>query len=91
MKLRFSNKSDSTARESVEVKVQRGLVPSGITPTALIAIKNKVGITTSTPPQEGGSGGIGIGTGGFDQPTWLMGSGIWSDNGVWFDNASWTD
>jgi hypothetical protein len=90
MKLRFSNKSDSTARESVEVKVQRGFIPSGITPTALIAIKNKVGITTSTPPQEGG-GGVVIGGGGFNEPTWLLGSAIWADNGQWFDNASWID
>jgi hypothetical protein len=87
MKLRFSNKSQSTARESVEVKIQRGLVPSGITPTALIAIKNKVGITTSTPPQEGG-GSDGIGN---QVVTWIMSNGSWNDSLTWNDSLNWID
>jgi hypothetical protein len=89
MKLRFSNKSQSTARESVEVKIQRGLVPSGITPTALIAIKNKVGITTSTPtpPQQGG-GSDGIGN---QVVTWIMSNGSWNDSLTWNDSLSWID
>ena len=89
MKLRFSNKSQSTARESVEVKIQRGLVPSGITPTALIAIKNKVGITTSTPtpPQQGG-GSDGIGN---QVVTWIMSNGSWNDGLTWNDSLSWID
>jgi hypothetical protein len=89
MRLRFTNKSQSTARESVEVKVRRGLVPSGVTPAALSFIKDKVGITTSTPtpPQEGG-GGDSIGN---QVVTWVMSNGSWNDGAVWDDRLSWQD
>lgn len=33
----------------------------------------------------------GIGTGGFQQPVWILTSSNWNDNGVWFDNANWND
>jgi hypothetical protein len=87
MRLRFTNKSQSTARESVEVKVRRGLVPSGVTPAALSFIKDKVGITTSTPPQQGG-GGDSIGN---QVVTWVMSNGSWNDGAVWDDRLSWQD
>lgn len=90
MRLGLSNKSQSQSRESVEVKVRRGFIPSGVTPTALISIKNKVGITTSSPtppPQEGG-GDIGI---GGQVVLWIMSNGSWDDSRMWNDSLYWTE
>ena len=87
MRLGLSNKSQSTTRESVEVKVRRGLVPSGVSAVALSFIKEKVGITTPNPPQEGG-GGDGIGN---QVVTWIMSNGSWNDGLSWNDSLSWID
>jgi hypothetical protein len=84
MRLGLSNKSQSTVRESVEVKVKRGLIPSGITAAALTTIKNKVGITTS-PPQQGGGGD------GNEAVLWIMSGGSWNDLQVWNDSLYWTE
>jgi len=45
MKLKVGNLSNSNTLESIWVEVQRGSIPSGVTPSALEELKIQTGVT----------------------------------------------
>lgn len=49
MILKIGNKSISSTLESIYVEVQRGSIPAGVTPSALIELKIQTGVTPPPP------------------------------------------
>ena len=77
MRLKLGNKAVSSTLESIWVEVQRGSIPSGVTPAALQEIKIETGVTPTPPPPPPSS--------------WILATGNWNDGGVWEDTAVWVD
>jgi hypothetical protein len=75
MILKIGNKSISNTLESIWVEVQRGSIPAGVTPSALVELKIQTGVTPPTPPST----------------PWLLATGIWNDGGEWVDTEFWID
>ena len=48
MILKIGNKSISNTLESIWVEVQRGSIPAGVTPSALVELKVQTGVTPPT-------------------------------------------
>jgi hypothetical protein len=74
MRLKVGNISNSNTLESIWVEVQRGSIPSGVTPSALAELKIQTGVTPPTPPSDW------ILLSGF----WND-AGIWEDTATWID------
>ena len=72
MKLKVGNVSTSNTLESIWVEVQRGSIPAGVTPSALVEIQIQTGVTPSTTPWLLATG------------IWNDG-GEWIDTEVWID------
>jgi hypothetical protein len=74
MKLKVGNLSNSNTLESIWVEVQRGSIPSGVTPSALEEIKIQTGVTPPAPTSDW------ILLSGF----WND-AGKWEDTATWID------
>ena len=72
MILKVGNVSTSNTLESIWVEVQRGSIPAGVTPSALVEIQIQTGVTPSTTPWLLATG------------IWNDG-GEWIDTEVWID------
>lgn len=74
MRLKVGNISNSNTLESIWVEVQRGSIPSGVTPSALEELKIQTGVTPPTPPSDWI-----LATGFWND------AGIWEDTATWID------
>lgn len=72
MILKVGNVSTSNTLESIWVEVQRGSIPAGVTPSALVELQIQTGVTPSTTPWLLATG------------IWNDG-GEWIDTEVWID------
>ena len=78
MRLKLGNKTASSTLESIWVEVQRGSIPSGVTPSALVELQIETGVTPPTPPTP-------------PSTPWILAEGSWNDSGDWQDSAFWQD